>query len=293
MQHIQLNDGNSIPALGYGVCAIGAWQQNDDYVTDVIFRAIEAGYRHFDTASLYGTERNLGEAMKRSGIPRSEFYIVSKVWDNEQGYNNTIAACERSLARLGLDYLDLYVIHWPVPEQTQATWQAMETLQQQGKIRSLGLSNFRISDIEQLLSFANIKPVYNQLELHPYMTQQALVEYCAQHEIAVSCWSPLGSGNWSGVAASEKPISDPAIKAIAEKYSVSTAQVILRWNIQQGRIAIPKSESDKNLQANLALFDFALSAEDIAIIDALNRNHRYGADPDTAYADNMQMDVPA
>lgn len=293
MHHILLKDGVSFPALGFGTCAIGDWQQDDDYVVKTILKAIKAGYRHIDTASLYGNERSVGKAIKASGVPREEFFVVTKVWDTEQGYEQTLTACEASLERLGMDYVDLYLVHWPVPSKTKATWQAMEKLHQQGKVRYLGLSNFRQHDIEQLLSFANIKPVYNQLELHPYLIQQPLCDYCSANNIYVYCWSPLGSGSWSGIKLSEKPISDPAIQKIADKYQVNTGQVILKWDLQQGRIVIPKSESDKNIQANMDLFSFELSDEEIATINALNRNYRFGADPDTAYADNIIRSVPS
>ena len=291
-QQIVLNDGNHFPALGFGTCAIGAWQQDDDYVVATILTAIQAGYRHIDTASLYGNERSVGKAIKASGIPREEFFVVSKVWDTEQGYEQTLNAFDASLKRLDMDYIDLYLVHWPNPSKTQATWQAMESLHAKGKVRYLGLSNFRESDIEQLMTFAKVKPVYNQLELHPYLTQEALCAVCDKHEIFVSCWSPLGSGTWSGVATSEKPISDPVIVDIAEKYDVSAGQVILKWDLQQGRIAIPKAESEKNIKANLELGSFELTANEIQAINQLNRNHRYGGDPDSAYQDNIKRQVP-
>jgi len=291
-QQIILNDGGSFPALGFGTCAIGSWQQDDDYVIGIILKAIKAGYRHIDTASLYGNERSVGKAIKASGIPRQEFFVVSKMWDCEQGYEATLKAFDASLRRLDMDYINLYLIHWPNPSETQATWQAMENLHQQGKVRYLGLSNFRQTDIEQLMSFAKVKPVYNQLELHPYLTQKNLCAVCDKHKIYVSCWSPLGSGTWSGVPTSEKPIADPVIINIAEKYGVSAGQVILKWDLQQGRIAIPKAESEVNIKANFELGSFELSTDDINAINQLNRNHRYGGDPDTAYEGNMKMQVP-
>lgn len=291
-QQIVLNDGTQFQALGFGTCAIGGWQQDDDYVVNTILTAIKAGYRHIDTASLYGNERSVGKAIRASGIPREEFFVVSKVWDNQQGYDDTLAAFNASLKRLDMDYIDLYLVHWPNPSKTQATWQAMEALHAKGKIRYLGLSNFRQSDIEQLMSFAKVKPVYNQLELHPYLTQQALCDVCDKYDIFVSCWSPLGSGTWSGIPNSEKPIADPVIVKLAEKYGVSVGQIILKWDLQQGRIAIPKAESEKNIKANLDLNSFELSADELSAINQLNRNHRYGGDPDTAYQDNIKMLVP-
>ena len=254
--------------------------------------AIKTGYRHIDTASLYGNERSVGGAIKESGLPREDFFVVSKVWDNEQGRENTLAAFNRSMDRLQLDYLDLYLVHWPVPELTQETWQAMEKLYSDMQIRALGLSNFRKSDIEQILTFAEVVPTYNQLELHPYLTQESLCAYCTDKDIVVSCWSPLGSGTWSGVAVAEKPVSDDVIRDIAQKYGVSNGQVILKWDVQQNRIVIPKAESHENIVNNLELYDFELTAEEIERINSLNKNRRFGANPDTAYANNMAMQVP-
>ncbi|MCH1929568.1 aldo/keto reductase [Shewanella sp. A25] len=293
LQQIVLQDGFSFPALGFGTCAIGAWQQDDDYVVQTILKAIKAGYRHIDTASLYGNERSVGKAIKLSGIPREEFFVVTKVWDCDQGFESTLASIDASLARLELDYIDLFLVHWPVPSKTRETWAAMEQSVAAGKLRYLGLSNFRQSDIEDLLSFARIKPVCNQIELHPYLTQQPLCDYCNDKGIVVSCWSPLGTGTWSGVELSQKPLADAAIIAIAERYGVTPAQVILKWNLQQGRMAIPKAESDKNIIANLGLSDFELTLDDINAINQLNRNHRYGGNPDTVYESNMKMAVPA
>lgn len=293
MNELTLNNGVRIPQIGLGTAAIGQWQQDDEYVKDVILKAIKAGYRHIDTASLYGNERSVGRAIKESGIARGEFFVTSKVWDTDQGRETTIAAFEKTLERLAMDYLDLYLIHWPIPEKTQETWQAMESLYEQNRTRALGLSNFRQSDIEQVLGFAKVKPAYNQIELHPYLVQKELTEYCENQGIAVACWSPLGSGTWTGVPVDEKPVSDQTISEIAEKYQVSNAQVILKWNVQQNRIVIPKAESPKNMRNNLLLDNFELSAGDITKINGLNRNHRFGPDPDTAHEANSQLIAPA
>ena len=292
MRSLILNNGVEIPQVGFGTAAIGEWQQDDDYVKDVILGAIKTGYRHIDTASLYGNERSVGKAIKESGLPREDFFVVSKVWDNEQGRENTLAAFNKSMDRLQLDYLDLYLVHWPVPELTQETWQVMEKLYSDKRIRALGLSNFRKSDIEQILTFAEVMPTYNQLELHPYLTQEPLCAYCADKDIAVSCWSPLGSGTWSRVAVAEKPVSDGVISEIAQKHGVSNGQVILKWDVQQNRIVIPKAESPENIANNLKLYDFELTAKEIERINSLNKDRRFGANPDTAYADNMAMRVP-
>ena len=291
MTNVTLNNGVEIPLLGFGTAAIGEWQQDDSYVTDTILKAMAVGYRHFDTASVYGNERALGRAIRDSGIPRQELFITSKVWDSEQGAG-TRPAFERSLERLQLNYLDLYLIHWPAPAYTRETWEAMEKLHEEKKVRALGLSNFRQSDIEQIATFASVRPTYNQIELHPYLTQKPLVDFCQFHKIAVSCWSPLGSGSWSGVAKEDKPVVDPVIVELAEKYGVNAGQVILKWDIQQGRIVIPKAESLPHMTANFELHGFELSDEDIEKINGLNRDHRYGADPDNAYEDNLKVAVP-
>ncbi|GAA5523691.1 putative oxidoreductase MSMEG_2408/MSMEI_2347 [Microbulbifer aestuariivivens] len=291
MTTLTLHNGVEIPQIGFGTAAIGQWQQDDSFVTDTILKAMAVGYRHFDTASVYGNERALGRAILQSGIPRHELFVVSKVWDTEQGAR-TADAFQRSLERLGLEYLDLYLVHWPVPASTRQTWEAMESLYDDKKVRALGLSNFRKADIEQLASFARVRPAYNQLELHPYLTQQELVQYCQFHKIAVSCWSPLGSGTWSGVAATEKPIADPVIVDLANQYGVSPGQIILKWDLQQKRIVIPKAEKLEHIVANFSLWDFSLSDDDMQSINALNRNHRFGGDPATAHESNKKIRVP-
>ncbi|MFA0811825.1 aldo/keto reductase [Microbulbifer epialgicus] len=292
MYFIELNNGVEIPQVGMGLAATGSWQQDDEYVTEVILKAIAIGYRLFDTASLYGNERALGRAMKESGLPREEFFITSKVWDTEQGGSKTHDAFARSLERLQLEYLDLYLIHWPVPAYTRETWEAMEALYQQKKARALGLSNFRKSDIEQIAAFAEVHPVINQIELHPYFTQQPLVDYCQFHKIAIACWAPLGSGSWSGVPLAEKPLVDPVIAEMADKYSATPAQVILKWNIQQHRIVVPKAEFLEHIRTNFLLSDFNLSNADIQTINSLNCNKRFGGDPDYVHKNNMTLKVP-
>ncbi|WKD51185.1 aldo/keto reductase [Microbulbifer spongiae] len=293
MYFIELNNGVQIPQVGMGLAAVGGWQQDNEYVTDTILKAISIGYRQFDTASVYGNERALGRAIRESGLPRETFFITSKIWDTEQGRSKTHDAFARSLERLQLEYLDLYLIHWPVPAYTRETWEAMEVLYQQKKVRALGLSNFRKADIEQIATFAEVRPVCNQIELHPYFTQQPLVDYCQFHKIAISCWSPLGTGSsWSGVSQSEKPIVDPLIVKIAESHSVSPAQVILKWNVQQHRIVIPKAEKLENMRSNFLLTGFTLSNSEIREINGLNGNKRLGGDPDYAHKNNLTVKVP-
>lgn len=293
MRTILLNDGNTIPQVGFGTAAIGEMHADDDYVKGTVLTALEAGYRHIDTASFYGNERSVGMAIRESGLSRDELYITTKVWDTQQGYDSTLTALNASLDRLGTDYVDLYLVHWPYPEKTRDTWRAMEELHGQGKTRSLGLSNFRQQDIEELLTFAKIRPVYNQLELHPYLTQREMVRFCESHGIVVSCWSPLGSGNWNDIDTSEKPLHDDLIRSLADKYRVTAGQVILRWDVQQGRIVIPKSESESHIRANLDLGSFSLTDEEIEQINGLNKDRRFGDDPDNAWRANLDRPVPS
>jgi len=293
MREILFHDGNTIPQVGFGTAAIGDMHQDDEHVTHTVLTALNAGYRHIDTASFYGNERSVGAAIKASGIPRDELFITTKVWDTQQGFDSTLKACNESLDRLGLEYVDLYLVHWPYPEKTKATWQAMEQLHSEGKVRSLGLSNFRQTDIESLLEFAKVKPVYNQLELHPYMTQKPLVAFCESVGIVVSCWSPLGSGNWNDIDSSEKPVNDDVIIEMAKKYAVSVGQIILKWDVQQGRIVIPKSESESHIRGNITLDDFTLTDDELTQIDNLNQDRRFGDDPDDAWQANLDRPVPS
>lgn len=293
MEYLTLNNGVEIPVVGFGAASIGQWQQRDDYVTQTISKAIEAGYLHIDTASLYGTERNVGKAVKNSGIKRDQFFISSKVWDTDQDYENTLKSFDDSLKRLEMDYLDLFLIHWPVESKTKETWQALEKLYDEKRVRAIGVCNFRQSDFEEIKTFANTSPCYNQIELHPYLLQQNLVNYCHDNNIAVTCWSPLGSGNWSGAKIKDKPISDPLIVQLAAKYEITPAQLILKWDIQQGRIVIPKSETPANMINNIDLFNFTLDESDITAINRLDRNYRFGGHPNTALENNLKMQVPA
>lgn len=292
MRMLTLNNEIQIPQLGFGTAAIGQWQEDSEYVTDTLLNAMEVGYRHFDTAAIYGNERALGRAIEQFKLPRNELFIVSKLWDTQQGKEKTHEAFERSCERLQLDYLDLYLIHFPNPEYTRETWEIMEELYDEKKIRALGVSNFRESDIEDILSFAKVKPAYNQIELHPYLIQNALVDYCNAHSIAVSCWSPLGSGEWSGAKIEDKPVSDPLIIKLAEKHNVTPAQIILKWDLQQHRIVIPKAEHESHMKDNFHLSGFTLDQEEITAINQLNKNKRFGADPATAYIDNLTRQLP-
>lgn len=252
-----LNNGIQIPCVGYGT-----YKAADTDSAQIILKAIETGYRYFDTASFYGTEPYLSEAIRESGIPREEFFIASKVWKDEMGYEQTKAAFYRTLDRLQTDYLDLYLIHWPLPEadfdQWQEldlqTWRAMEELYLDGKIRAIGLSNFLPHHIENILGSYTVMPSVNQLEFHPGYTQEAAVRYCEERNIRVQAWSPIGRG---------RVLNDPLILHLAELYQVSAAQICLRFAVQRGIIPIPKASDVERMRENQDLFGFTLSEEDL------------------------------
>ncbi len=290
--HITLNNGVRMPAIGFGTAAIHQWQYDGDEVYAAVACALEAGYRALDTAAVYGNERSVGAAVRASGIPREELFVTTKVWNHDQGYDATLRAVEASERRLDIGVIDLLLIHWPNPAKTADTWRAFERLLDEKRVRAVGVSNFRPQDIAQLAERSSLVPACNQIELHPYLQQRALRALCAEKDIVVVSWSPLGTGSWSGVPVAEKPLGDPAIAAIAEAHGVSTAQVILRWNLDHGLVPIPKSETPAHIRANLAL-DFALSPEQRATIDGLDRDKRYGYHPDDGVKNNLGLQVPA
>lgn len=269
------------PAIGFGTGAIDGWQADTDKVSETVQLAIEAGYRMIDTAAVYGNERSVGRGLRASGVPRDELLVATKLWNSDQGYDECLRAFEASQERLGLERIDLYLIHWPNPQKTLDTWRAMERLVDEGRVGAIGVSNFRLSDLDQLAEAANVPPVCNQIELHPYWQQPELVAECAERGVQVVCWSPLGTGSWSGVESAAKPLFDPLVGELADKHQVGPAQVILRWNLQHGRVPIPKSETPKNLRANLEVQDFELSEADMAALDRLGetKRRRLGSDP--------------
>jgi len=254
-----LNNGVEMPYLGLGVydCRDGR------EVIDAVTWALEAGYRHIDTAALYGNERGVGKAVRAFGIPREEVFVVSKVWNDDQGYEKTLRAFDVSMEKLNLDYLDLYLIHWPVGGKYQDTWKAMEKLYGEGRIRAIGISNFLERHIEELLKTAEIVPMVNQMEFHPYIVQQPLLDYCHAKGIQYEGWSPFMRG---------KIFKIELFRILAEKYKKSIAQVVLRWNLQKGVVVIPKSVREDRIKANADIFDFQISPEDMASIDRLDRN---------------------
>lgn len=267
--YIELANGVMIPQVGLGV-----FQMDDDQVLNSVKWALEAGYRHIDTASFYDNEEAVGKAIKESGIDRKYLFVTTKIWNDVRGYDETIAQFNNSLQKLGLDYLDLYLIHWPAPG-FEENWRAMEDLYKAGKIRAIGVSNFKAHHIEQLMKTATIAPMVDQIETHPYLQENDLHEYLQEKNIAHESWSPLGGGV-------NKVIDEPVLKEIGDKYGKSAAQVVLRWHIQRGEIIIPKSVHENRLKENIDLFDyhFDLTPEEMAQIAKLDSDKRVGPDPD-------------
>ncbi|MFI9819709.1 aldo/keto reductase [Streptomyces sp. NPDC052013] len=259
-----------MPQLGFGV-----WQVPDDEAETAVAQALQAGYRSIDTAAAYGNEEGTGRAIAKSGIPREDLFVTTKLWNSDQGYDATLRAFDTSLSKLGLDYLDLYLIHWPLPARDTYvdTYKAFEKLHADGRIRAIGVSNFLPEHLERLISETSVIPAVNQIELHPHLQQHTTREFHAEQGIATEAWSPLGQGK--GL------LEVPAIVAIAQKHNRTPAQVVLRWHIQLGNVVIPKSVTPSRIQENIAVFDFSLDAEDLAAISALNEDRRLGPDPAT------------
>jgi len=271
MKHVQdtttLNNGVKMPWLGFGVFKV----KDGEEVVEAVKTAIQAGYRSIDTAKAYNNETGVAQGIRESGIAREDLFITTKVWNGDQGYESTLAAFEASMERLELEYLDLYLIHWPVKGKYKDTWRALEKLHKEGRIRAIGVSNFQIHHLEDLMTDATIKPAVNQVELHPLLIQTELREYCSKHQIQIEAWSPLGQGHL---------LEHPLLLEIAAKYSKSPAQVILRWDLQNGIVTIPKSITPQRIRDNADLFDFELTTEEIERINQLNENKRFGSDPD-------------
>ncbi len=264
----ELHNGVKMPYFGLGVYL----SEDGQEVINAVKWAIEAGYRHIDTASTYNNEEGVGEGLKQSGIKREDVFVVSKVWNSDQGFESTLKAFNNSLKRLNLDYLDLYLIHWPVEGKYKETWRALEHLYREKKIRAIGVSNFMKHHLEDLLKSAEIVPMVNQMEFHPYLVQQDLIDYCNVHQIQYEAWSPMMQGRIFNLE---------SIKKIGVKYGKSPAQVVLRWDLQKGVITIPKSAKKERIIDNASLFDFELSNEDMAYLDSLEKGQRFGPDPDT------------
>ena len=267
---LAFNDGHTIPQLGFGV-----YRVDPDQTERIVSDALEVGYRHIDTASLYGNEHGVGRAIEASGIPRDELFITTKLWNSDQGAQQPLDAIDLSLEKLGLDRVDLYLIHWPVPSRNLfvETWKAFEQIKADGKATSIGVSNFRTQDLDRLAAETGTVPVINQVELHPLFTQVPLRDYDAAHGILTESWGPLGH-------AAVDMFQEPAIAAAATAHGVSPAQVIIRWHLQNGLVVIPKSNARERMAQNFDVFGFELTAQELAGISALNRDQRVGGDPD-------------
>ena len=267
--NVTLSDGVEIPQLGYGV-----FQIPPDETQRAVESALEADYRHIDTAAAYRNERGVAAGIAASGVPREEVFITTKLWNSEQGFDSTLAAFDRSIEALDTDHVDLYLIHWPVPDRDLYldTWRAFERIHAEGGARSIGVSNFRIADLERLQQEAETMPTVNQIELHPLLQQAELRAWHAEHGIATEAWSPLAQG---------EVLEDETLMTVAAHHQKSVAQVILRWHLQLGNVVIPKSVTPERIRANLDLFDFELSEDDLAAIARLEAGHRTGPDPET------------
>ncbi|WP_416428570.1 aldo/keto reductase [Paenarthrobacter nicotinovorans] len=289
---LTLNNGVTMPALGLGV-----FQSPPEQTTAAVEAALATGYRHIDTAAAYGNEREVGEGIRNSGLDRSEVFIETKVWVSDYGYEQTRHAWEKATAKLGVDYLDLLILHQPAPDRFDkviAAYKALESLLAEGKVRAIGVSNFMPHHLRQLLAATDIVPALNQVELHPYFIQRDVQEADAEHGILIQAWSPIGGitfyPGWG--EARRNVMEDPTIADVARKHGKSPAQVMLRWHLQQGRSAIPKSTNPARIAENFDVFDFELSPEELAAIDALDTGVRNGPDPDVAREERFAMVIP-
>jgi 2,5-diketo-D-gluconate reductase A len=267
---LDLNDGHAIPQLGFGVFQIPP----DDTVQSVL-RALQTGYRGVDTAAAYGNESEVGEAIVRSGLDREEVFLTTKLWNDDQGYDAALHAFEHSLERLGVDHVDLYLIHWPAPSRDRyvETWKALCELRRDGRARSIGVSNFTVENLERIIEATGVVPALNQIELHPRLIQSELRQFHASHAIVTEAWSPLARGG--------DLLHEPALVQIAGAHERTVAQVVLRWQVQLGNVVIPKSVTPSRIQENFQIFDFSLSEDEMRAIEQLNTGQRTGPDPAT------------
>jgi diketogulonate reductase-like aldo/keto reductase len=286
--NITLNNGIKLPALGLGVLGRDA----PELVSDAVHTAIKSGYRLIDTAAAYGNERQVGDGLRRSGVQRSELFITTKLWLTNYGYESALKACDTSLRKLGLDYIDLYLLHWPMPSDFRATlesYRAAEKLLAEGKVRAIGVSNFSPANLDALMKNARIVPAVNQVELHPRFTQTELRAAHRRLGIVTQSWSPLGGSVRR--ASQPDPLEDPLVKQLAAKYRKKSSQIILRWHIEHGFSAIPKSFRAERIAENFDIFDFSLTREDIASIDAMDTGTRSGPNPQEVHAGTFPIRV--
>jgi diketogulonate reductase-like aldo/keto reductase len=256
---IRLNNGLEIPRLGLGVYQTSPGRSTRDAVQ----YALEIGYRHIDTAMIYGNEADVGKAVRESGLERDKIFVTTKVWNSDQGYDSTIKACNKSLERLGLKYIDLYLVHWPVKGVNNETWKAMEYLLKEGKVNAIGVSNFMINHLEEILYESDVVPSINQVEFHPFLYQQNLLRFCNDKNIQVEAYSPLTRA---------KKLEDHNILDIAKKYEKTTAQILIRWGLQHGLVVLPKSIHRDRIKQNSQVFDFQIGSGDMALLDSLNED---------------------
>ncbi len=293
MLEVTLNNGVTMPALGLGV-----FQSPPEQTTAAVEAALAVGYRHIDTAAAYDNERAVGEGVRRSGLDRSDVFIETKVWVSDYGYDQTLHAWQKAAAKLGVDYLDMLILHQPAPdrfEKTIASYKALETLLDDGRVRAIGVSNFMPHHLEELLASTSIAPAVNQIELHPFFTQPAVQAADSENGILTQAWSPIGGITFYpgfGENRTKNVMEDPSILAIAQAHRKSPAQVMLRWHLQHGRSAIPKSINPARIAENFDVFDFELSVDDLASIDALDQGVRHGPDPDVARLSNFARAIP-
>jgi len=262
---VKLNNGVEMPWLGLGV-----WQLSSKETLECVAHALKFGYRHIDTATLYGNECEVGEAVRKSGIPREQVFVTTKLWNNDQGKDRTPRAFEESLNELKLGYIDLYLIHWPVKGLRQQTWDALLKLQDKGKYRALGVSNYTIKHLEELLANSSVVPAVNQVEFQPFLYQKELLNFCKKHGIQLEAYSPLTKG---------QRLNDPRLIDVAKRYKRSVPQMLIRWCLQHEVVAIPKSATKKRIEENASIFDFSISEKDMASIDSLNEDFRCTWDP--------------
>jgi 2,5-diketo-D-gluconate reductase A len=265
-----LNNGVQIPVLGFGV-----FQIPPDETAAAVSSALDSGYRLVDTAAGYGNERGVGEAVRRSGIPRDEIFVTTKLANSDHGYDDAMRAFDTSLSELGFETVDLYLVHWPLPAHDLyvETWRALQKLAEDGRARAIGVSNFTPGHLQRLLDATDVVPAVNQVELHPYLQQADLRAFHARHDIVTEAWSPLGQG--------KALLDDPTLVALADRLQRTTAQVVLRWHLQLGNVVIPKSVTPERIAANIEVFDFTLTDDDMSALGALDSGERMGPDPDT------------
>lgn len=290
MDHYTLNNGVTIPVLGLGV-----YQSSPEDTTAAVRSALDAGYRHVDTAAAYGNEREVGAAVAASPLPRDDVFLESKVWISDFGHDETVHAFEKSAAKLGVEQIDLFILHQALPsdfERTLAAYRALEELLQNGSVRAIGVSNFMVEHLERLLAEVDVTPAVNQIEVHPYFQQRDVQRFNTKHGILTQAWSPIGGITFYRDGQHTSTLEDPVITGIAERHGRTAAQVMLRWHLQEGRQVIPKSVNPERIAQNIDVFDFTLSDDDLQAIDALDSDVRGGPEPEEITLESFGIDIP-